>query len=238
VRRLVVIPALNEERSLPALLAELRAEAPEWDVCVVDDGSSDLTASVARANGAVVLQLPFNLGIGGAVQTGYRWGSASGYEIVAQIDGDGQHAPASLRVVSEPVLDGRADMAIGSRFRGGGGYQSTWGRRIGIRYLSLLLRLRTGARVSDPTSGLRVVGPRALALFAARYPSDYPEPESIALAARSGLRIGEVAVTMRARRHGRSSIDALRALYYAVKVSLAVIFIPVDARRHARPSSE
>jgi len=230
MRALVIVPAWNEERDLPAVLQELRRAAPDWDVCVVDDGSSDRTAAVAREAGAKVLRLPMNLGIGGAVQTGYLWAREHGYEIAAQIDGDGQHDPQYLAAALPAIAAGTADLVIGSRYRGAAGFRSTALRRAGARYLSWFLRLRCGARVTDPTSGFRVAGPRAIELFAASYPSDYPEPEAIALAVRQGLRLEEIPVVMRERQHGTSSIGPVRTLYYLIKVSLALLLLP--AERH------
>jgi len=231
VHALVIVPAWNEERVLPAVLADLRRLAPDWEVCVVDDGSTDATAAVARERGAVVLPLPINLGIGGAVQTGYLWARDHAFDVAAQIDGDGQHDPQYLPAALERLSAG-ADLVVGSRYLGDGEFQSTALRRAGSRYLSWLLRLRCGARVSDPTSGFRVAGRRAIELFAANYPSDYPEPEAIALAIWRGLRVDELAVRMRRRQHGSSSIGPLRTLYYLLKVSLALLLLPVERRRN------
>jgi glycosyltransferase involved in cell wall biosynthesis len=231
MRALAIVPAWNEERGLPAVLEELRRAAPDWDVCVVDDGSSDGTSSVVRQGKATLLRLPHNLGIGGAVQTGYLWARDHGYDIAAQIDGDGQHDPAYLATALRPIISGRADFVVGSRYLDGGGFQSTALRRAGARYLSWFLRLRCGARVTDPTSGFRVVGRRAIELFATDYPSDYPEPEAIALASRRGLRVQEIPVVMRSRRHGASSIGVARTVYYLLKVSLALLLLPADRRR-------
>ena len=242
MRILVVVPAYNEAENLPGVLHALRVHAPACDVCVVDDGSTDETAARVRSLGVRVLRSPLNLGIGGAMQTGYLWARERGYDAAVQIDGDGQHDPADLAGVLGPIERGEADLVVGSRFLGGEGFRSTALRRAGIHYLSGLLRLRCGARVSDPTSGFRAAGRRALELFAAQYPSDYPEPESIALAVRAGLVIREVPVRMRARQHGRSSIDAWRTIYYLVKVSLALLILPARARRpvaaeHGAPST-
>jgi glycosyltransferase involved in cell wall biosynthesis len=231
VRTLVVVPAYNEAANLPGVLAALRRDAPGCDVLVVDDGSSDATAACAAALGARVLRCPVNLGIGGAVQTGYLWARDHGYQAAVQVDGDGQHDPRYLPAALEPIARGEADLVIGSRFLRGEGFQSTRLRRAGIRYLCWFLRARCGARVTDPTSGFRAAGRRALELFAAQYPSDYPEPESIALAVRAGLRVAEVPVLMRERQHGSSSIGPWRTLYYLVKVSLALLMLPVRARR-------
>ena len=222
---LVIVPAFNEAASLPFVLERVRAGG--WqDICVIDDGSTDDTAGIASSHGAVVLRCPINLGIGGAVQTGYLWARERGYDAAVQIDGDGQHDPAFVAAVLEPILRGQADIVIGSRFRLGGGFRSTRLRRIGIRYLAWLLRLRCGARVSDPTSGFRATGRRAIELFARNYPSDYPEPEAIALARGAGLRLSEAPVRMEPRRHGVSSIDSVRTLYYLIKVSFAVLIAP------------
>jgi glycosyltransferase involved in cell wall biosynthesis len=196
---------------------------------VVDDGSTDGTAAVARSLGATLLCLPVNLGIGGAVQAGYRWARDHGYDVAVQVDGDGQHDAGYLPTLVAEVASGRADLAVGSRFAGpriAGAFRSTWSRRAGIRYLSTMLRLRCGAQVSDPTSGFRAAGRRAIELFARNYPSDYPEPESIAVAARAGLSVTEVPVRMVERLHGESSIGLGRSFYYLVKVSFALVLLP------------
>jgi len=233
MRALAIVPAWNEERDLPGVIADLRRAVPAWDVCVVDDGSNDGTAAVAREAGAVVLSLPINLGIGGAVQTGYLWAREHGYDVAAQIDGDGQHDPEYLAAALRSIVAGTADFVVGSRYLGAGDFQSTAVRRMGTRYLSWFLRFRCGARVTDPTSGFRVAGRRAIELFAGNYPSDYPEPEAIALAVRRGLRVQEVPVVMRERQHGTSSIGPARTLYYLVKVSLALLLLPAERRRSA-----
>jgi glycosyltransferase involved in cell wall biosynthesis len=230
MRVAAIVPAFNEARNLPRLAEALRAQGSSVEVCLVDDGSTDETAEVARALGWTVLRLPMNLGIGGAVHAGYLWALERGHDVAVQIDGDGQHDPAFLDALAAPVREGRADVVIGSRFLSEGGFRSTRLRRAGIRYLSWFLRLRCGARVTDPTSGFRAAGRRAIELFARYYPSDYPEPEAIALARRAGLRIAEVPVRMNEREHGRSSITALRSLYYLVKVSLALVILPPRTR--------
>jgi glycosyltransferase involved in cell wall biosynthesis len=232
MRALAIVPALNEELNLPRVLEGIRREAPEWDVCVIDDGSTDRTAAVAQEHGAVVLRLPLNLGIGGAVQTGYLWARDHDYDVAAQIDGDGQHDPSFLAAALDVIVAGQADVVVGSRRLGAGGFQSTLLRRAGIRYLSWFLRLRCRVRVTDPTSGFRVAGRRAIALFAAHYPSDYPEPEAIALAVRNGLVLREIPVVMRSREHGQSSIGLFGTVYYLIKVSLALILLPVGRPRN------
>ncbi len=222
---LAIVPAFNEARSLSAVVEGL-IRTDLCDVCVVDDGSVDATCAVARHAGALVLSCPVNLGIGGAVQTGYLWARDHDYDIAVQVDGDGQHDPAFLPALLAPMREDRADLCVGSRFLEEGGFRSSALRRSGIRYLSWFLRVRTGVRVTDPTSGFRAAGRRAIELFARSYPSDYPEPESVAVATRSGLRVLEVPVRMRERSHGTSSIDAARTMYYVVKVSLALVLLP------------
>jgi glycosyltransferase involved in cell wall biosynthesis len=229
VRIAAIVPAFNEARALPALAEAFRARAPSVDVCVVDDGSRDDTARVAASLGFSVLRLPVNLGIGGAVQAGYLWALAHGYDVAVQVDGDGQHNPAYIAALVAPIEAGAADVVIGSRFLADGGFRSTFMRRAGIRYLSWFLLVRCGARVTDTTSGFRAAGRRAIELFARYYPSDYPEPEAIALAKRAGLRLTEVPVRMSERAHGQSSITLLRTFYYLVKVSLALVLLPPRA---------
>lgn len=218
-----VVPAWNEEASVAEVVAGLRALPLGLTVVVVDDGSADRTSAAARGAGAVVLVPPFNLGIGGAVQTGMRWAVARGARAAVQVDGDGQHPPASVPAVLAPVLDGRADVCIGSRFLRGEGDQSTRARRAGISWLSFLVRLRCGRSFSDPTSGFRAYGPAALAWLAEEYPEDYPEPQVLAPLVRRGLRVEEVPVRMAAREGGRSSIRGVRPLLYMAKVSVAVV---------------
>jgi glycosyltransferase involved in cell wall biosynthesis len=222
LRRVALVPAYNEERSIGAVIDEIRAADPELEVVVVDDGSGDDTAGAAAARGARVLKLPFNLGIGGAVQTGYRYAHEQGFDLALRVDGDGQHDPSWFGVLAAPVVAGHADIGVGSRFIGRKGYRSSRSRRVAIRILSWTVTLLCGGRVTDPTSGFQVTNRRAIALFAAYYPHDYPEVEATVLAAKAGLRRVEVPVEMRERSAGRSSIGAVRSVYYMVKVMLAV----------------
>jgi glycosyltransferase involved in cell wall biosynthesis len=222
-RRIAIVPALNEEHALPKVIDELRAFDPGLDIVVVDDGSVDRTAEVAAAKGARVLRLPFNLGIGGAVQTGFRYAFENGYDIAVRVDGDGQHDPSQLGLVLAPVLSGEADIAVGSRFAGAGdGYRSTRSRRLGIRLLARVVSRIVGQRVTDTTSGFQALNRHGIALFARDYPHDYPEVEATVMVFRHRLRLVEVPVTMRERGGGRSSITALRSIYYMVKVLLAI----------------
>ena len=224
LRRVAIVPALNEEHAVAAVIDELRAFDPGLDVVVIDDGSTDGTAAVAAAKGAYVLRLPFNLGIGGAVQTGFRYAYEHRYDLAVRVDGDGQHDPAQLGAVVEPVLRGEADIVIGSRFAGGegDGYRSSRSRRVGIRILASVVSWIVGQRVTDTTSGFQALNRRGIALFARDYPHDYPEVEATVMVFRHRLRLVEVPVAMRERRGGRSSITALRSIYYMSKVLLAI----------------
>jgi glycosyltransferase involved in cell wall biosynthesis len=224
LRRVAIVPSLNEEATIPGLIDELRAFDPDLDIVVIDDGSADRTAAVASAKGARVLRLPFNLGIGGAVQTGFRYAFERGYDIAVRLDGDGQHDPAELARVLEPVLGDEADIVVGSRFAGeaADGYQSSRSRRVGIRLLAWIVSRIVGQRVTDTTSGFQALNRRGIALFARDYPHDYPEVEATLMVFRHRLRLVEVPVAMRERGSGRSSITALRSIYYMVKVLLAI----------------
>jgi glycosyltransferase involved in cell wall biosynthesis len=220
---LVVVPAHNEEESLPGVLDELHRAAPQADVVVVNDGSTDATAEVARGRGASVIDLAINLGIGGAVQAGLKYGWRKDYDVCVQVDADGQHDPADLEALLEPLQSGRADCVVGSRFYGSTGYQSTAPRRAGIRILSTLLRIVSGRRIVDITSGYRAMNRSAFGMLARSYPDDYPEPESLLNLVLAGRRVIEVPVTMRPRRAGHSSICAGSAVVYMVKVSIALL---------------
>ena len=222
-RRLAIVPALNEEGSVARVVAEIQAADAGFDVVVVDDGSLDRTAAVAEAAGARVLRLPFNLGIGGAVQTGYRYAYENGYSIAVQVDGDGQHDPAELERLLEPIDAGEADVVIGSRFAGAGNYRAQLSRRPGIRVFAWIVSLVLRRRITDSSSSFRALNRRALALFSADYPHGFLETvEATVLGARSGLRLVEVPVVMRERVEGRSTLTFARSLWYAAKVLVAV----------------
>lgn len=219
---LIIIPAFNEEASIERVVRSVRNTCVA-DVLVIDDASTDATAICARAADATVLSLPVNLGIGGAVQTGLLYAGEHGYDFAVQIDGDGQHDPLYLDVLTEPLLDGVADAVIGSRFIERRGYQSTFARRGGIAVLRLLFRLLIRRHITDCTSGFRAYNRAAIHFLKDRYPTDYPEPESILLLSRHGFRVQEVPVTMLARAGGQSSIVGWAAPFYIAKVALAVI---------------
>ena len=218
-----IIPAFNEQESLPQVIRQCGEDTPEIDVVVVNDGSTDQTSISARAGGVPVLDLPFNLGIGGAVQAGFLYALRNDYDIAIQVDADGQHPADQIPLLLEPILDGRADMVIGTRFLEEGGYRSSRLRRVGIALFAWLVSTIIGEKVTDTTSGFRAVNRRGIALFAADYPQDYPEVETQALAHRHGLRLMEVPVQMRERQGGESSIRMGGSAYYMIKVTLALL---------------
>jgi glycosyltransferase involved in cell wall biosynthesis len=236
LKRMAIVPAMNEEASVGRVVEELKEFDPGMDVIVVDDGSVDRTAGIAGDRGAHVLRLPFNLGIGGAMQTGFRFAFENGYDVAVQVDGDGQHDPTELPKILGPVVSGEADLVVGTRFGGEGEFRSTAIRRIGIRVFAWTVSRIVGQKVTDTTSGFRAVGRRGIALFAVDYPHDYPEVEATVMVAKARLRLLEVPVSMRERAGGRSSITALRSVYYMVKVLLA-LFVGMF-RRYAVPQEE
>ncbi len=222
-RVLIIVPAFNEARSLPELVGRLTSLYPRYDVVIINDGSSDDTVNVVRGSGARLVTLPCNLGIGGAMQTGFRIAGDEGYDMAVQVDGDGQHPAEQVHLLVDAVVQSGCDIAIGSRFLTGGGYQSTLSRRLGIRIFSLWLSAICHTQITDATSGFRAMNRRALELLSRNYAEDYPEVEAVLVAHRAGLRICEVPVEMSARAAGVSSIGRLRSFAYMVKVSLAIL---------------
>lgn len=222
MRTLAVIPAYNEEASIASVISSVRRHF-DGNIAVVDDGSLDDTASVARRTGAVVLSHPCNLGIGAAVQTGFKYAEAHDYDAVVRIDGDGQHDPSYIPVFLDLLARDEADIIVGSRFLARKGYQSSVVRRIGILILSVLSAL-VGARVTDPTSGYWALSRKAFRLLQLFQPDDYPEAQGLLIASRAGCRIREIPVIMQARNAGRSSIrGAVHSGFYMLKVILSVL---------------
>ncbi len=218
-----IVPAWNEAGAIGGVVDEVRSVSAEIEVVVVDDASRDETASIAEAHGATVLRLPFNVGIGGAVQTGFRYALEQGYERAVRLDGDGQHDASQIPKILAPIEAGEADLVIGSRFVDPDGtYRPPLARRMGIRIFARLVSMLGRQRVTDTTSGFIALDRAGIELFAVEYPHDYPEVEATLVALRSGLRLAQVQVEMRERTAGTSSITFLRSLYYIVKVTLAL----------------
>jgi glycosyltransferase involved in cell wall biosynthesis len=221
-RCLAIVPAYNEQETIAEVVVEILDFDSSIEVLVVDDGSSDETAGCATEAGARVLRLPVNLGIGGAVQAGYMYALERGFDVAVQVDGDGQHDAGELGRLLEPVLGGRADLAIGTRFSGPRAYRASRARRVGMELFARIVSLRVHQRITDTTSGFRAVNRRGIRLFAADYAHDYPEVEAVVTATRGNLRVCEVPVHMRQRVAGRSSITAFGSFYYVAKVLLAL----------------
>lgn len=229
---LIIIPAYNEEKNLPELIDKLQSQCMDYDLLVVNDCSGDNTAKVCRANGVDVLDLPVNLGIGGAVQAGYRYAMHNGYDIAVQVDGDGQHNPEYIEQLVEKVRNG-VSLCIGSRFLEKEGFQSTFMRRFGIRFFSDLIYFITNKKVMDPTSGFRACNRNLIEFFATDYPRDYPEPETLVTAVRNNFIIEEIPVVMKERSGGKSSITSIKSVYYMIKVSLAIIAAAISKKHTA-----
>ena len=225
---LAILPAHNEEGAIAGVIGEILALHPDFDVVVVDDGSTDRTSEAAGAAGAAVVTLPFNVGIGGAVQTGFRYARDNGYVRAVRLDGDGQHDPADIGRLLEPVDQGVADVVTGSRFVSSERtYRPPFARRVGIVWFARLVSVLIRRRVTDTTSGFQALNADGIALFAADYPHDYPEVEATVMVWKHGLRAVEVPVVMREREHGTSSITLIRSLYYMIKVTLALLIAMV-----------
>lgn len=222
VRGLVIVPAFNERQSVARLVERLRRALPSFQVLVIDDGSTDDTLRQVPP-GTAVVSLPFNLGIGGAMQTGYRYAALHGYDIAVQVDGDGQHRPGEVGRLVRTLIETDSDLVVGSRFLHSGRYRQSFTRWVGIQMLGSLIKVLSGLTVTDCTSGFRVVNRRVIRAFAHWYPDDYPEPEVILLLHRAGFKITEQPVRMRQRRAGMTSIPLTRGLFYVLKVTTALL---------------
>lgn len=223
MKKLIIIPAYNESACIEATVRDIMKNAPGFDYVIINDCSTDNTKEICEKNGFNIVNLPANLGIGGAVKAGYRYALEHGYDFALQVDGDGQHNPQFLYEMEEYLNAHDADMVIGSRFIKNEGFQSSWIRRIGIGYFTWLIKLCTGRIITDPTSGFRLLGKKVIELFADRYPMDYPEPESIVIALNHNCNIEEIPVVMRERQGGVSSITRMKSIYYMVKVTFAIL---------------
>ena len=223
-KKLVIIPAFNEEQGIELAVRGVLEQAPDYDYLVVNDCSKDRTLQICLEQGFHVVDLPINLGIGGAVQTGYRYAWDHGYEIAVQMDGDAQHDASYLHEMERVLLEENCDMVIGSRFIEKQGFQSNGVRRVGIRWFAGMTRVLFGQKITDSTSGMRMCGRRAMELFVKDYPRDYPEPETVCRLLRHRLKVKEVPVVMRSRVGGKSSLGSVRSsAYYMFKVTLAIL---------------
>lgn len=226
MKTLIIIPAFNEADNLPHVLPLVRRAAPAVDILVIDDHSADATGRVARRHGAQVIRLPNNLGYGGAVQTGFRYGAQRGYDFGVMMDADGQHDPTCIPALLQPVRDGVCDVAVGSRFTGDMTYQASWVRRLGMRFFAGIASALTGQPVTDATSGFQAMNGEVMAFFAEEnYPSDYPDADTLIMLHYAGFRVQEVPVTMHERISGKSMHSSFKALYYIVKMTLSIAIV-------------
>lgn len=223
---LAIIPAYNEESNIYNVVTAIKKEAEEVDILVINDGSKDDTGKEAIRAGAKVINMPYNLGIGGAVQTGYIYALQNNYDIAIQVDGDGQHNPKDIEKIIKPIIEGKSDMVIGSRFKDKTDYKPSFCRNLGIMFFSKLVSTLCRASYYDTTSGYRAINRSCMELFCNYYPKDYPEVETIVYACKNGMRITEISVDMNYRKAGKSSITPLRSVYYMLKVTFCTIFMP------------
>lgn len=223
MKKLVIIPAYNESASIVKTVQDIKDHAPDFDYVVINDCSTDNTLQICEENDIHCLKLPVNLGIGGAVQAGYLYGVRNGYDVAVQFDGDGQHSALYLNQMVEVLERENADMIIGSRFITNEGFQSSAVRRLGIKHFNILIKLLTRKKITDPTSGMRMVNRKIMKLFAEDYPKDYPEPESVVHIISKGNKVIEIPVLMNERSEGVSSISPRKSIYYMIKVTIAMI---------------
>ena len=223
MKKLIIIPAYNESANIEKTIKMIQENAPEFDYVIINDCSTDDSKKICEKNGYNYIDLPINLGIGGAVQTGYRYGYEEDYDMAVQVDGDGQHDPKFLATMADYLEEHGLDMVIGSRFINKEGFQSSGARRMGIKYFTVLIQLLTGKKITDPTSGLRMVNHDVMKIFAYDYPKDYPEPESVVAILRQKKNVEEIPVIMKAREGGVSSISPKKSVYYMIKVTLAIL---------------
>lgn len=225
---LLIIPAYNEEKAIENLIENIKMNFPQYDYVIINDGSTDRTGSICKENHYNCVDLPINLGIGGAVQTGYRYAKKNGYQIAIQVDGDGQHDISFADSMVSALEKQETDIVIGSRFLEKEGFQSSAVRRFGIRFLSSLIFMCTRKKIYDVTSGFRAVNKKFIDIYADDYPDDYPEPEAIVAAVMYGGRIKELPVVMKERKNGVSSINLQKSIYYMIKVTLAILICRIS----------
>ncbi|ARZ64983.1 MULTISPECIES: glycosyltransferase family 2 protein [Bacillus] len=235
-KKLIIIPAYNESTNLIHVVEDIEKNAPDFDYVIINDCSKDDTEHICKDNNFNYVSLPINLGIGGGMQTGYKYAQRHGYDVAVQFDGDGQHDAAYLGALLKEMEDTGADMVIGSRFINKEGFQSSFTRRVGIRFFEKLIKIVSGKRITDATSGFRMVNRKIINEFCEYYPKDYPEPESIVAVIRNNYEVKEVPVLMRERMGGTSSIVNYKAIYYMIKVTLAITIDRLKPKRKENAS--
>ncbi|HEP1471905.1 TPA: glycosyltransferase family 2 protein [Streptococcus pyogenes] len=231
MKKLIIIPAYNESSNIVNTIRTIESDAPDFDYIIIDDCSTDNTLAICQKQGFNVISLPINLGIGGAVQAGYRYAQRCGYDVAVQVDGDGQHNPCYLEKMVEVLVQSSVNMVIGSRFITKEGFQSSFARRIGIKYFTWLIALLTGKKITDATSGLRLIDRSLIERFANHYPDDYPEPETVVDVLVSHFKVKEIPVVMNERQGGVSSISLTKSVYYMIKVTLAILVVRLKGNR-------
>ncbi|HGH9738549.1 TPA: glycosyltransferase family 2 protein [Streptococcus pyogenes] len=231
MKKLIIIPAYNESSNIVNTIRTIESDAPDFDYIIIDDCSTDNTLAICQKQGFNVISLPINLGIGGAVQTGYRYAQRCGYDVAVQVDGDGQHNPCYLEKMVEVLVQSSVNMVIGSRFITKEGFQSSFARRIGIKYFTWLIALLTGKKITDATLGLRLIDRSLIERFANHYPDDYPEPETVVDVLVSHFKVKEIPVVMNERQGGVSSISLTKSVYYMIKVTLAILVVRLKGNR-------
>lgn len=232
MKKLIIVPAFNESESILEVIKDIKENAPGYDYVVINDASTDTTKKICEENNIHFLDLASNMGIGGAVQTGYKYALYENYDIAVQLDGDGQHMAASIPKMEQKMIDENANMVIGSRYIDNQGFQSTRLRRFAIKYFSWLIRICTGQKITDPTSGLRMCDKSVIKFFAKLYPWDYPEPESTTTILKMGCNVKEVPVVMKERQGGKSSLsNPAKAVFYMIKVSAGIIIESAGRRK-------
>ncbi|HHC9095020.1 TPA: glycosyltransferase family 2 protein [Streptococcus pyogenes] len=231
MKKLIIIPAYNESSNIVNTIRTIESDVPDFDYIIIDDCSTDNTLAICQKQGFNVISLPINLGIGGAVQTGYRYAQRCGYDVAVQVDGDGQHNPCYLEKMVEVLVQSSVNMVIGSRFITKEGFQSSFARRIGIKYFTWLIALLTGKKITDATSGLRLIDRSLIERFANHYPDDYPEPETVVDVLVSHFKVKEIPVVMNERQGGVSSISLTKSVYYMIKVTLAILVVRLKGNR-------
>ena len=223
MKKIIIIPAYNEEENIERTVNAIQKSAQGFDYVIINDCSTDNTRKICEEKEFNIVNLPINLGIGGAVQTGYKYAYENGYDVAVQVDGDGQHDPEFLNTMADYLIEHQVDMVIRSRFIEKKGFQSSITRRMGIQFFSKLIKVLTGKKITDPTSGLRMIGRNVMEIFSEDYPRDYPEPESIVAVLRKNMKIEEIPVVMLERQGGVSSISPKKSIYYMIKVTLAIL---------------